>query len=100
MPPSASSPAVPLAARRAGRDRISTTAATLDRREAAARSVATVCVAGIALVQALGLRAVFAAGASFGVLSIAALAVWLLLGVALAAAPGRAPRPPWGAGGR
>jgi hypothetical protein len=79
----ASAPA--LAARR---ERVSTdTAATLSRRDATQRSVATVCLAGIALVQAIELPFVFARGSQFGVLSIATMALCMGLGMALTAAP-------------
>ena len=63
------------------------TATVLSRREAMLRSVATTCLAGIALVQALGLPSLFVTGRQFGVLSMAAMTLCIALGWALAAAP-------------
>jgi hypothetical protein len=70
---------------------------TLSRREAALRSAATGCLAGIALVQAIGLPSLFAQGREFGVLSMAAMALCIGLGWALAAAPAGAGRELWSA---
>src|SRR4051812_47000172 len=62
----------------------------LSRREATLRSAATTCMAGIALVQAIELPSLFVQGRQFGVLSLATMAVCILLGWALAAAPANA----------
>jgi hypothetical protein len=59
----------------------------LARREATLRSAATVCLAGIALVQAIALPPVFSEGARFAALTTAAMALCVALGIALAAAP-------------
>ena len=67
----------------------------LSRREATLRSVATVCLAGIALVQAIGVSSVLAEGGHFVGLSLAAMAACLALGATLAAAPAGAARPVW-----
>jgi hypothetical protein len=69
--------------------------APLSRREATLRSTATVCLAGIALVQAVELPSVLAQGGQFAALSIAALAVCTALGFALTAAPADAAGPLW-----
>jgi len=68
----------------------------LSRREATLRSVGTTCLGGIALLQAIALPASFAEGTRFGVLSMAAMALCVGLGWALAAAPARAGRQLWG----
>jgi hypothetical protein len=67
----------------------------LSRREANLRSAAAVCLAGIALVQAIALPTAFSAGARFAVLSTAAIALCVGLGIALAAAPAAAGRRTW-----
>jgi hypothetical protein len=59
----------------------------LTAREATLRSAATVCLAGIALVQAIALPSVFSAGADLVVLTTAVMALGVALGIALAAAP-------------
>jgi hypothetical protein len=59
----------------------------LGGREAALRSAATVCLAGIALVQAIELPSVFARGGQFAAASMAAMAICIALGLALSAAP-------------
>src|SRR4051812_8345414 len=59
----------------------------LSPREATLRSAATVCLAGIALVQAIALPPVFSAGAHFAVLTMAAMTLCVAMGIALAAAP-------------
>jgi hypothetical protein len=64
----------------------------LSRREAMLRSAATTCMAGIALVQAIELPSLFAQGRQFGVMSIAVMALCIVLGWALAAAPAQAPQ--------
>src|SRR3954462_12929259 len=69
--------------------------AVLSRREATLRSAATVCLAGIALVQAIGLRSVFVEGWRFAVLSLAAMVMCVGLGLVLAAAPAAAAGPVW-----
>jgi hypothetical protein len=69
--------------------------AALSRREATWRSVATIGLAGIAVVQAIGLPSVLEQGGRFAVLSAAAMAVCLALGFALAAAPAEAAGPVW-----
>jgi hypothetical protein len=61
--------------------------ALLSRREATLRATATVCLAGIALVQAIELPPLFAQGGQFALLSMAAMAVCTALGVGLTAAP-------------
>src|SRR4051794_36433162 len=71
------------------------TATVLSRREAMLRSVATTCLAGIALVQALGLPSLFVTGRQFGVLSRAARPLCIGWGGALAAAPPAPPRRLW-----
>jgi hypothetical protein len=68
----------------------------LSRREATLRSAATTCLAGIALVQAIELPSLFVQGGQFAVLSIVAMALCIVLGWALAAAPARAGRQLWG----
>lgn len=70
-------------------------AAALTVREAALRATATVCLAGIALVQAIELPSLFAQGGQFAVLSIAAMAICVVLGLALTAAPAGAAGPLW-----
>ena len=67
----------------------------LSRREAMLRSIATACLAGVAVMQALGLPSLPAQGGRFVVLSLAAMAGCLVLGVALAVAPAGASRPVW-----
>ncbi len=69
--------------------------AALSRREATLRSAATTCLAGIALVQAIGLPSLLAQGGQFAVLSLAAVGLCLGLGLALAAAPGGAAGQLW-----
>jgi hypothetical protein len=71
------------------------TATVLSRREAMLRSVVTACLAGIALVQALGLPSLFVKGRQFGVLSMAAMTLCIALGWALAAAPTDSSRRLW-----
>ena len=67
----------------------------LSRREATLRSVGTTCLGGIALLQAIALPASFAEGTRFGVLSMAAMALCIVLGWALAAAPANAAPQLW-----
>jgi hypothetical protein len=69
----------------------------LSRREATLRSAATTCLAGIALVQAIELPSLLVQGGQFAVLSMAAMALCIALGWALAAAPAGASRQLWGA---
>jgi hypothetical protein len=69
--------------------------AALGRREATLRSTATVCLAGIAVVQAIELPSLFARGGRFAVLSMATMAVCTVLGVALTAAPANGAGPLW-----
>jgi hypothetical protein len=71
------------------------TTTVLSRREAMLRSVTTACLAGIALVQALGLPSLFVTGRQFGVLSMAAMTLCIALGWALAAAPADSSRRLW-----
>ena len=71
------------------------TASALSRREATLRSAATTCLAGIAVVQALGLPSLLVHGGRFAVLSLAAMALCLALSLALAAAPASASRQLW-----
>ena len=71
------------------------TATVLSRREAMLRSVTTACLAGIALVQALGLPSLFVTGRQFGILSMAAMTLCIALGWALAAAPADSSRRLW-----
>ena len=67
----------------------------LDRREAMLRSIATACLAGVALVQAIGLPSLQVHGGRFVVLSLAVMAGCLVLGVTLVVAPAGASRPVW-----
>jgi hypothetical protein len=67
----------------------------LSRREAGLRSAATTCLAGIAVLQAVELPVLLAAGGRFAVLAIAAIALCLGLGLALAAAPAGGERQLW-----
>jgi hypothetical protein len=71
------------------------TETTLTRREATLRSAATTSLAGIALVQAIGLPTLFAQGGQLAVLSMAAMAACVGLGLALAAAPADATAQVW-----
>lgn len=71
------------------------TAIMLSRREAGLRSAATICLAGIALLQAIELPVMLVAGGRFAALSIAAIALCLGLGLALAAAPAGAAGQLW-----
>ena len=73
------------------------TESILDRREALLRSAATVCLAGIALVQAIELPSLLAQGGQFAVLALAAMAACVGLGLALAATPARVARQVWAA---
>src|SRR4051812_41145885 len=67
----------------------------LSRREAALRTAATACLAGIALIQATELPSLLAQGRQLAVLSAAAMALCVALGLALAAAPASAATPLW-----
>jgi hypothetical protein len=69
--------------------------AVLSRREATLRASATVCLAGIALVQAIELPSLFTQGGQFAVLSMVVMAAWTALAVALAAAPADAGTALW-----
>jgi hypothetical protein len=71
------------------------TETALTRREATLRSVATTCLAGIALVQAIGLPSLFVQGKQLAVLSLAGMGLCVLLGWSLAAAPAGAARQVW-----
>jgi hypothetical protein len=71
------------------------TATMLSGREATLRTAATTCLAGMALVQAIGLPLLVVQGSQFVVLSLAAIALCLGLGLALAAAPAGAGRQLW-----
>ena len=71
------------------------TETTLSRREATLRSAATISLAGIALLQALGLPPLFVQGRELAVLSILAMGVCIVLGWLLAAAPADAGRQLW-----
>jgi hypothetical protein len=70
-------------------------ATALSRREATLRSAATMCLAGIALVQAIELPFLRVQGGQFAALSLAAMVVCVGLGLALAAAPAGASRQVW-----
>jgi hypothetical protein len=67
----------------------------LSRREATLRSVATTCLAGIALVQAIELPPLFVQGRQIAVLSLAGMGLCVALGLALAAASAGASRQLW-----
>ncbi|MEA2227695.1 MAG: hypothetical protein QOF04_1325, partial [Solirubrobacteraceae bacterium] len=67
----------------------------LSRREAMLRSAATTSLAGIALVQAIELPSLLVQGGQFGALSVAAMALCVGSGWALAIAPARAARQLW-----
>ena len=67
----------------------------LSPREATLRSGATVCLVGIALVQAIALPPVFSNGLHFAVLTSTAMALCVGLGIALAAAPADAAARLW-----
>jgi hypothetical protein len=69
--------------------------AALSPREATLRSVATIGLAGIAVAQAIGLPSVLEQGGRFAVLSAAAMAMCVALGLALAAAPAETGGPVW-----
>jgi len=71
------------------------TETALTRREATLRSAATTSLAGIALVQAIGLPFLFAQGGQLAVLSMAAMAACVAMGLVLAAAPADAGRQVW-----
>jgi hypothetical protein len=71
------------------------TESVLTRREATLRSAATMCLAGIALVQAIELPSLLAQGGQFAVLTLAAMASCVGLGLALAATPARVARQVW-----
>jgi hypothetical protein len=92
----APAPPVEFAGRRTERAGTAGPEAVLSRREAALRSAAATCLAGIALVQAIELPSVLARGGRFAVLSLAAMALCLGAGFALAAAPARIARQLWG----
>jgi hypothetical protein len=62
----------------------------LSRREATLRSIATTCLAGIALVQAIELPSLFVQGTQIAVLSMGTMVLCLALGWALAGGPARA----------
>jgi hypothetical protein len=89
---------LPLAAslRRTRREELVETPTVLSRREATLRSAATTCLAGIALLQAIELPFLLAQGTQFAVMSLAAAAVCLGVGLALATAPAGAARQVWG----
>jgi hypothetical protein len=87
---------VEVAARRTASVGIVEREALLTRREATLRSAATMCLAGIALVQAIALPSLRVQGWHFAVLAVAAIALCLGLGFALAAAPARVARQLWG----
>jgi hypothetical protein len=70
-------------------------ATALSRRETTLRSGATACLAGIALVQAIGLPSAFAQSGRLAVLSLAATALCLGSAFGLAAAPASASRQLW-----
>jgi hypothetical protein len=74
---------------------VSAPEALLSRHEATLRATATVCLAGIALVQAVELPSLFAQGGQFAILSMSAMAVCTALGVALTAAPAGGAGPLW-----
>jgi hypothetical protein len=70
-------------------------AAELSRREATLRSTAVVCLAGVALVQAIDLPSLFRQGAQYALMSTATAVVCVGLGLAMAAAPADAAAPLW-----
>src|SRR4051794_36746268 len=72
-----------------------TAATPLTRQEATLRSIATACLAGIAVVQAIRLPFMQSQAEQLAVLSMAAMAMCLALGLALAAAPAGAGRQVW-----
>jgi hypothetical protein len=67
----------------------------LGRREAGLRAAAVACLTGVALVQALGLAALFTQSRLLGVLSLTAMTLCIALGWTLAAAPAGASRRLW-----
>jgi hypothetical protein len=67
----------------------------LSRREATLRSAATICLAGIAFLQALELPSLFAQGRQLAVLSLVAMGLCIVLGWLLAATPSGAGRQLW-----
>jgi hypothetical protein len=67
----------------------------LSRREVTLRAGATTCLAGVALVQAVGLPPLLAQGWLVGLLSMAAMALCIGLGWALAAVPAARARRLW-----
>jgi hypothetical protein len=71
------------------------TATALTRREAALRSAATACLAGTALVLGIELAPVLARSAVLGALLLAAMALCVGAGLALAAAPVSASQAVW-----
>jgi hypothetical protein len=71
------------------------TGAALSRREATLRSTATVCLAGIALVQAIELPSLLTRGGQFALMSMATAFVCVGLGLAMAAAPADAGASLW-----
>jgi hypothetical protein len=71
------------------------TETALSRREATLRSAATTSLAGIALVQAIGLPSLFVQGGQLAVLSMAAMAACIGLGLSLAVASAEAAGQLW-----
>src|SRR4051812_39213650 len=71
------------------------TETVLSRREATLRSAATASLAGIALVQAVGLPSLLSQGRPLAVLSVTAVALCVGLGWALAVAPAGAAARVW-----
>jgi hypothetical protein len=67
----------------------------LSRREATLRSAATMCLTGIALVQATELPSLFVQGRQLAVLSIASTVLCVVLGWKLASAPAEAAARVW-----
>ena len=92
----APSPPVEFAGSRTERAGSARPEAVLSRHEAALRSAATTCVAGIALVLAMELPSLRVAGGQFAALSVLAMALCIGLGLALAAAPASVSRQLWG----
>jgi hypothetical protein len=69
-------------------------AAALSRREATLRAAATVCLAGIAMVQTIQLPSLWEQGRQFAV-AMAAMVLCIAVALAAAAAPADASRPLW-----
>jgi hypothetical protein len=71
------------------------TETALSRREATLRSAATICLAGIAFLQALELPSLFAQGRQLAILSLVAMGLCIVQGWLLAATPSAVGRKLW-----